>query len=374
MHAGSSRACDCWQWYCRGVREAAEKEHEGLKQAVRERMRALRADLEAVDSDGEEEPWARRPIADSHRSKLRKRKRAQEAAQDVADREREEIEMAARQPAREPTPQLSAAPDEQAPSGQDAAEQGSHVDVNDPIYQAMVSAAKAAKALPPPPSLDALALEDERQRQLAQQQQQQAQQAQAAPAASAASPAAARESPQSAQRSAVAKKKPALSVFGGEEEEDAPKRKLIKLQYTDEERRAMEEAQKQEAAAAAAAAAAGSKTPKDKDKAIKELIKGIPREQKAVFAYSLKWDAFDDNADALLPKLSKWVLKKTVEVLGQEEPSMVDYVMSLVKQHKQPAQMVDTLSAIMDNETEPFVLNLFRLIIMESEKAAQGLL
>ena len=68
------------------------------------------------------------------------------------------------------------------------------------------------------------------------------------------------------------------------------------------------------------------------------------------------------------------MLKKTVEVLGQEEPSMVDYVMSLVKQHSSPAQMVDTLSAIMDNETEPFVLNLFRLIIMESEKAAQGLL
>ena len=63
----------------------------------------------------------------------------------------------------------------------------------------------------------------------------------------------------------------------------------------------------QEAAAAAAAAPAGSKTPRDKDKAIKELIKGIPREQQAVFAYSLKWDAFDDNADALLPKLSKWV-------------------------------------------------------------------
>ena len=67
MRAGSSRACDWWQWYCRGVREAAEKEHEGLKQAVRERMRALRADLEAVDSDGEEEPWARRPIADRYR-------------------------------------------------------------------------------------------------------------------------------------------------------------------------------------------------------------------------------------------------------------------------------------------------------------------
>ena len=62
-----------------------------------------------------------------------------------------------------------------------------------------------------------------------------------------------------------------------------------------------------EEAAAAAASAEGVKPPKDKDKAIKELIKSIPRERKDVFAYSLKWDAFDANADAILPKLSKWV-------------------------------------------------------------------
>ena len=62
-----------------------------------------------------------------------------------------------------------------------------------------------------------------------------------------------------------------------------------------------------EEAAAAAAPAEGLKPPKDKDKAIKELIKSIPRERKDVFAYSLKWDAFDANADAILPKLSKWV-------------------------------------------------------------------
>ena len=60
-------------------------------------------------------------------------------------------------------------------------------------------------------------------------------------------------------------------------------------------------------AAAAAAPEEAVKPPKDKDKAIKELIKSIPRERKDVFAYSLKWDAFDANADAILPKLSKWV-------------------------------------------------------------------
>ena len=46
------------------MREVAEKEQEGLRQAAKERMRHVRADAEAIDSDGEEEPWARKPIAD----------------------------------------------------------------------------------------------------------------------------------------------------------------------------------------------------------------------------------------------------------------------------------------------------------------------
>lgn len=53
---------------------------------------------------------------------------------------------------------------------------------------------------------------------------------------------------------------------------------------------------------------------------------------------------------------------------------MVEYVMSLVKAHTTPAAMVETLQGIMDAETDPFVLNLFRLVIMESEKAVRGLL
>ena len=31
---------------------------------MKERMRHIRADVEAADSDGEDEPWARKPIAD----------------------------------------------------------------------------------------------------------------------------------------------------------------------------------------------------------------------------------------------------------------------------------------------------------------------
>jgi hypothetical protein len=65
----------------------------------------------------------------------------------------------------------------------------------------------------------------------------------------------------------------------------------------------------QEAAAAAAAGAAppDAKPPKDKDKAVKELIRSIPRERKDVFAYAVKWQAFDEAKDVIVPKLSKWV-------------------------------------------------------------------
>ena len=46
----------------------AEKEHEDLRQAFKDRARHIRADLEAIDSDGEEEPCARKPIADRQAS------------------------------------------------------------------------------------------------------------------------------------------------------------------------------------------------------------------------------------------------------------------------------------------------------------------
>ena len=49
---------------CRQMREASEKEQEALRQAMKDRMRHIRADAEALDSDGEDEPWARKPIAD----------------------------------------------------------------------------------------------------------------------------------------------------------------------------------------------------------------------------------------------------------------------------------------------------------------------
>ena len=50
-------------YHCRDTYAQAEAQREQERAAARERARQLRADLESPDSDGEEEPWARKPIA-----------------------------------------------------------------------------------------------------------------------------------------------------------------------------------------------------------------------------------------------------------------------------------------------------------------------
>ena len=64
--------------------------------------------------------------------------------------------------------------------------------------------------------------------------------------------------------------------------------------------------------------------------AVKDLIKSIPTDADKVFAWPMRWDAYDANAAALAPKISLWVKKKTTELLGEEELSMVEYVMNMV--------------------------------------------
>lgn len=49
--------------FCRDVKNRAEKEQEHERTVQKERARRIRADLDHADSDGEEDPWERKPIA-----------------------------------------------------------------------------------------------------------------------------------------------------------------------------------------------------------------------------------------------------------------------------------------------------------------------
>ncbi|KAK9825406.1 hypothetical protein WJX81_001920 [Elliptochloris bilobata] len=350
-----------WERHERDVREAAEREHEREKDAARERARLLRADLEDPDSDDDEPRWRRKPLVTSRRALARKWHRQREEEDDAADRAAEAQERG----------ELPGPPDGELADGfsregngaveavdaqaaaaaavEHAARQA-QVDRDDPIYQAMMAAAKAPpRALPPPPGSG-----------MAQAAQQQTAQQQAA-AQGESRPQPAAPPPAAAAKPAQPRKRPLLAAFG-DDDDDKPKRVLRTIQYTEEELRAMK------------AREAERVKPEDAEAALKELIRSIPTDREAVFAYPVKWGAFDAATAVLQPKLSAWINKKIKELLGVEEPSMVTFIIDQLKKHVEPASLLEELQAVLDEEAPGFVLKLFRSVIFDTEKQALGLL
>ena len=159
-------------------------------------------------------------------------------------------------------------------------------------------------------------------------------------------------------RVSAGKPKAVLAAFGGDEDEDQPKRQLKIISYTEEE---------QKAAQRKAAGSSGSKT------AIKELIAQVPTDSKSVFAYPVDWKAYHEGGAALREKIAAWVSKKTTELLGEEEVSMVEFIMSQLDEHAAPSKLLEELSAVLDEEANPFVFKLFRMVIFETLKHAADL-
>ena len=170
-------------------------------------------------------------------------------------------------------------------------------------------------------------------------------------------------SPQQAQEVAPVPSKPkktvALAAFGGDEEDDQPKRTLKPLTYSEEEQKAAQRP--------------APPNLKEKQAAVKELIAKVPTDIKAVFAFEIDWKAYDEGGETLKERIRKWVAKKTGELLGLEEASMVDYIMTLLAEHTSAKKVLEALQEVLDEETNPFVFKLFRMVIFETLKQAADL-
>ena len=52
---------------------------------------------------------------------------------------------------------------------------------------------------------------------------------------------------------------------------------------------------------------------------------------------------------------------------------MVDYIMTLLAEHTSAKKVLEALQEVLDEETNPFVFKLFRMVIFETLKQAAGL-
>lgn len=328
-----------------------ERERERQKDLERERARQVKADLEASESDDDKEPWERRTYRTSRRAEERRRKQREEEILDAEDRERErrELETKRRRQLEEEsadegeiedrdavcTASLEQEPDLEADEGNEGDRMGQsaspEVDPNDPIYQAMVAAALSAPQRPSPILQPAENF---------------------SPPTTTATPphpySVAHQTAPSVQTSALA------GVFGDDDEEEQPERQLRPIQYTEEE----------------AWAAKVNCSVDDPKLAMKRLMDSIPTSKDGVFSYPIKWDAYEPAT--LGPNISRWVSKKIQELLGVEEPTLVNFIMGKLGEHFTPFNMMEELGMVLDDEAETFVLKLYRMVIYETEKSALG--
>jgi RNA-binding protein 25 len=72
-------------------------------------------------------------------------------------------------------------------------------------------------------------------------------------------------------------------------------------------------------------------------------------------------------------RMRPWISKKITEFLGEEETTLVDYIVSSTQEHVKASQMLELLQSILDDEAEMFVLKMWRMLIYEIKRVEAGL-
>ncbi|XP_059445549.1 LOW QUALITY PROTEIN: RNA-binding motif protein 25 [Corylus avellana] len=114
------------------------------------------------------------------------------------------------------------------------------------------------------------------------------------------------------------------------------------------------------------------KTPDNKKLfSLKQLIDMIPKTKEELFSYEINWAVYDKHE--LHERMRPWISKKITEFLGEEETTLVDYIVSSTQDHVKASQMLELLQSILDDEAEMFVLKMWRMLIYEIKRVEAGL-
>lgn len=58
--------------------------------------------------------------------------------------------------------------------------------------------------------------------------------------------------------------------------------------------------------------------------------------------------------------MKPWVTKKIVEYLGEEEATLIEFVLAKMSNHMAPQEILDQLAFVLEDEAEVFVIKLWR--------------
>ena len=65
-----------------------------------------------------------------------------------------------------------------------------------------------------------------------------------------------------------------------------------------------------------------------------------------------------------------WIVKKIIEYLGEEETVLINFIVTKISTPCNPEDLYTELSPVLDVDTEPFVMKLWRMFVFSVLKAA----
>ncbi|CAK4079495.1 unnamed protein product [Aphanomyces euteiches] len=144
-----------------------------------------------------------------------------------------------------------------------------------------------------------------------------------------------------------------------DEEEEKPQRGFVPLDYTDEEKLAAT----LEAQVARTVARINSRSD-----GLEGIIKNIPTDAKGLFRYPMDWRAVEQYK-LVDEKMKPWVKKKIVEYLGEEEDTLIGFILRQLSQRAGAQSIVDELTPVLEQDAEVFVMSMWRKLIFEVIRA-----
>ena len=78
-----------------------------------------------------------------------------------------------------------------------------------------------------------------------------------------------------------------------------------------------------------------------------------------------------ERAGVVQAKLRPWVAKQIAEYLGEEEPTLINYICSCLGRRAKPEEIRDELALVLDEDAQTMVVKLWRVLLFHAAKAAQ---